>query len=881
MKYLFLFLPLGWHQMFKNILSFCLLIMVSVVLISCSDPGIDDDNNTIDVGIGDVPDDLNPQDDDIGVVAPVEEAINADLQAYKDYLYDPFLVDGCESCHIIGGNYEPLPFADSDVSLALSSIYENNLINKLDPGASLLVLKVASGHFCWDGRANCAKNVAELVSAITLWASLSLDEEGEPVDDPIEVIGEGEGEGEVDNGNDTDSDDTGNGDTGDDDVDFEAISEAAFAQFVYRPILQEHLCKGCHIEGSNYPYAHSDSNVAIAYIFAKPFISLSDPAGSVFVNKVGEGHFCWGGDCDASAVEFEEAIVAMASAIEAAVGSPIDGESGQGNGAVNLMTYVTPEAIFGQSEKDTRDNSNAIALYSFLEGEGTVVTDLSGYGLALNLDLQGNAQWIPGGGVKFLAGSKAVASAQGSTKLYDAIAGDQGSNEYSIEAWIRADSDNQSGPARIVTYSSDANNRNFTLGQNVDYLDWRNRTTNPDVSNNGVPSFNNPGFISANTELNHVVATYDQVNGRQIFWNNQLIPGDDDTAAASLANWDESYIFGLANETNDIDRQWLGQTLFVAVYNKALSASQVAVNFDAGVGEKFRVSFDISSLVKTPETFIVMEASELGGQAYSFAKPTLITSAPTAINAPLSGVRIAVNDVISNVGQSFSELNEILTTNGQIISAQGAVFKSAMGKELDTFKLAFEIIGDNTNIFVEQETSPVGVFDDGEPATQVQGVRNFDKINDTMSAVTGISKNKQTIAEVFEGVKTSFPVSSAMVSFVSSHQVAISKLSLEYCDALVHDISAREAFFGGVNFDEDVSVALNTSGVSAVVNALWVNIVGTGMENQPDESAFKDEVGGMMVDLIAHSPDADASRTRSIVIGACTAVLGSSLSIVH
>ena len=50
------------------------------------------------------------------------------------------------------------------------------------------------------------------------------------------------------------------------------------------------------------------------------------------------------------------------------------------------------------------------------------------------------------------------------------------SNELSVEAVIRPDRLDQTGPARIVTFSSDSGNRNFTLGQQNDSLVFRLRT---------------------------------------------------------------------------------------------------------------------------------------------------------------------------------------------------------------------------------------------------------------------------------------------------------------------------------------------------------------------------------------------------------------------
>ena len=660
---------------------------------------------------------------------------------------------------------------------------------------------------------------------------------------------------------------SGGGGGGDDPV---ASSQEGFVQYV-QPLLIEN-CAGCHTDENTIkqrPYiAHSDGNTAYNEVMANQLANLIIPSSSRLVVRLDpEGHHCWDNSCLNSASVMTTAIANWANT----------GTGGQGN----FLQFSTPVAMFGNSTGSARDNSGAIALYDFKAGMGDIAFDRSGVVPALDLTLTGT-EWIPGGGIKFpTENTKAVGEQADSLKLYNMIAdANTGTQEYSVEAWVIPENTAQDGPARIVNYSVDTGNRNFGTGQVGSYYVFRNRS--PNSNNNGSnPNLRTPDGSLA-TSIQHVVATFDQQNGRRLYIDGQLnldgTTNPDPTTPTTLDNWNDTYRLILGNEHTD-DRQWLGQILLVAIYNKSLSQAQINTNFSAGIGESFVITFDISDLVNQPETYIRLEASTFDDYGYLFGRPTLLASAP--LNAPIRNMRIAINDVVPVAGQSFSRLDEMLTSDQQLISGLGAVIKQGLGPDQDTLRLAFEVIGDNQNPFVEPVPSMPPMMDDGQPATAINGVRTFDQINDTMSSLTGIDKRTGAIESTFSELRTQFPVSSAMASFVAGQQVAVNKLALEYCDALVNDGQASAAIFGNFNFNATVNNALNAAGQNAVTNALWDNMVGSNMARQPDETAFKAELNALLSTLVSNDPNGDAVRTRGVVAGACTAVVASSVTTVH
>ena len=110
----------------------------------------------------------------------------------------------------------------------------------------------------------------------------------------------------------------------------------------------------------------------------------------------------------------------------------------------------------------------------------------------------------------------------------------------------------------------------------------------------------------------------------------------------------------LGNETST-NRQWEGVLRLVAIHNRALTPTQIQQNFDAGVGEKYFMLFNVSHLVTVPQAYVMLEASQLDSYGLQFAKPTFISLDPNAsvANLQISGVRIGVNGGRAHAGQAY------------------------------------------------------------------------------------------------------------------------------------------------------------------------------------------------------------------------------------
>ena len=175
----------------------------------------------------------------------------------------------------------------------------------------------------------------------------------------------------------------------------------------------------------------------------------------------------------------------------------------------------------------------------------------------------------------------------------------------------------------------------------------------------------------------------------------------------------------------------------------------------------------------------------------------------------------------------------------------------------------------------------------------VSGVRTFDQVNNTMAALTGINTvtpNAVVVAE-FALLRQSLPGNGNIMSFLPAQQISIAKLATEYCDALVNSTTARAAFFNttpAFEFGLSVATAFNSpQKKDLITNTLINKMIGVNIANQPTAAESYTEVNSLLNDLIAAASVAvppltiDATRTRSIVKGACTAVLSSAALMVH
>jgi Concanavalin A-like lectin/glucanases superfamily len=758
--------------------------------------------------------------------------------------------DRCGGCHHAGGQSPQFARSD-DVNAAYQAALP--LVNLTNPSLSTFVTKVGGGHNCWV--ADPSACAATMLVWIQNWvgAGSSSTSKINLVAPPVQAAGGGK--------------------------QFPATATTgtpSYQNSVY-PLLTQ-FCSGCHSESSltpQQPYFAS-SNLAEAYVAAQPKINLSTPTLSRFYERLAtEFHHCWptpssGGapDCPGSSAQMLAAITAFANGIPV---TPIDPTL-----VVSKALTLTQGTI---AAGGSRYDANAIAMYMFETGQGSTAYDTSGVTPEADLELSGNVSWVGGWGINVGQGGKAQASTSASAKFASMI---QGSGEFTIETWIAPANVTQTA-AYVVSYSGSNTTRNMTLGQAA--MQYQGFTRSSATNTDGMPPLiTTAANGAAQAAMQHVVLTYDPVNGQRLYING-IFTGDlDPSKGGTLANWDDTFALVLGNEVTG-QRQWQGVIKFAAIHNRALTAAQIQQNFAAGVGQKYYLLFGVSSLTNVPESYILFQASQYDNYSYLFYQPKFISLSPTATipgNLQLSGIRIGVNGVLAPAGQSFATLaaaiggSNYTAANGQLLSNLGTVIPVELGAGQDLFFLSFDQLGSHVHAFVDPPitASPPAPINTPQPDF---GVATFERVNSTLSRITGVPITNATVHALYLTQQQSMAATPLISAFVAPSQTAMSQLAGAYCGQLVGTTSYRDAFFGtglDASLGNTSSSFFGASGSASraiVINALSNNAVGVNVTPQA-ASAAKGEADA----LITRIPQLNSSATvASVTTSVCTAVLGS------
>jgi hypothetical protein len=765
---------------------------------------------------------------------------NADIQAFRINFWENIRGGNrCGNCHAAGGQAPTFARSD-DVNQAYQQA--GSVINRDSPSQSALVLKVAGGHNCWLADAGACATI--LTRWITDWvgASDTAVRQIELVAPPVLEVGASRR--------------------------FPTTPPSSFTD-LHNLFTGKGACWNCHRATSataQAPYFASP-NINEAYLASIPKINLDDPALSRFVVRLRkESHNCWSASCEDDAQEIQDIIAAMQTEVPA---QPID------------PTLILSKAVTLYdgtiASGGSRYESNVIALYEFQTGNGGIAYDTSGVDPAADLTLAGQQgtdyEWVGGWGIMFKTPmAKAQASTTTSRKLHQLITS---TGEYSIEAWVIPGNVTQED-ARIVSYSGSTTARNFTMGQTMYSYDFFGRSTA--TGQNGTPLLSTDDDDQRlQAALQHVVMTFDPVNGRRIYVNGEFTGDVDAAGGGTLGDWDNSFALVLGNEVSS-NRPWSGVVRLVAIHNRALSLQQVQQNFAAGVGQKFFLLFGVEHITNVPKSYIMFEASQYDSYGYLFTSPKFISLDPDARpgSITLRGMRIGVNGAEPTQGQAYRLLEAEITDaqysseTGQLLSSVGTIIGVEHGPNIDRFHLCFDQLGSQQNACSDfaPGVAPTPV---NEPRPSDIGVRTFDEINASMAAITGVDPNTASVKQTFTNVRQSLPAVSDVQAFLSSHQTSIAQLGAAYCAALIGNTTARQNYFPGFDFGSDLTIQANRN---LLINPLIESAIGN-VTTQPDDATVRAELNGLIDTLCTNSGGCSGARTVDIAKAVCGATISS------
>jgi hypothetical protein len=794
----------------------------------------------------------------------------ADVQAFMINLWTNIkATNRCGGCHVQGGQSPQFARTD-DVNLAYQAA--NTVVNLSQPSQSTMVQKVSGGHNCWLASPQACG--ATLQVWIQNWAGSTAtgSQKITLIAPPAETVGSSK---------------------------TFPTSPAGFQSTVY-PILTQ-WCSRCHAPTALTPqqpyFASADVNEAYSNAQAKIDLADANPTNATppvpcvvtatsttclsrFVARLATDHHnCWS-DCTTDAQTMLTAIENFADPIPLTTVDPTLVIS-------KALSMFDGTVASGQN----RFADDQIALYAFQTGTGTIAYDTSGVEPELDLNLTGNYTWDQGWGVVFAPNSKAQGTTTASAKLYNMITS---TGEFSFEAWVSPANVAQTG-ANIVSYSGGPTLRNATLSQMA--FQYAANVRSSVTNTNGAPALvTNPNNQLAQAALQHVVLTYDPVNGRKLYVNG-VFTGDVDAAGGgTLANWDNTFALVLGNETSGTVNQFQGELRMVAIHNRALTLAQIQQNYAAGVGQSYFMLFNVTALTGVPQSYIMMTLSLNDNYSYLFTNPTFISLDPTQTpnGIPISGIRIGINGIEAPVGQTYIPLNTTVTTanynssTGQLLSNVGAVIALQNGPASDQFFLSFAQIGSQTHVYTDPTYAIVAPVPG--PAEPDLGVRTFERLAQTMSKVTGVSMSDANVSAVYANVLSALPPVPDLAAYSAANQTAISQLAIAYCSELVNSTSLSQSFFGA-GFDPTqggtyFSAPINTnSNRDMVINALYTNLVGgtitANLATQPTFASVQTELDSLITALTPATYASTPNRSGVVTKAACAALLGSASTLVQ
>jgi hypothetical protein len=802
----------------------------------------------------------------------------ADVQAFEVNLWNNIRGQNrCGQCHNATTPAQMPNFARSDnVNLAYAEA--NTVVNLAQPSTSTMVVKVSGGHNCWLADPSACGQI--LTTWISNWANATGATSATTVTlvaPPDQSVGQS--------------------------LSFSSATTAAtdYGNTIYT--LTSVYCSKCHSSQANpatqqAPY-FADPNITTAYQAAIPKIDFTGclPQNSAtFATTCGinsrfyqrlqtDMHNCWS-TCSADAALMLAQIQAFAMD---ATPTNLDPSLVVSKGLT--MTQGTVASGANRYDADT------IAKYMFSEGNGAIAYDTSGIDPAADLTLTGHYQYDGSWGVIFLAGGgKAQATVQASSKLNTLI---QATGEFSIEAWVTP-AVVATNLSDIVSYSGGDTLRNFTLAQTNQDYDFQLRSSNS-TGLNGMPQLQTPDATMAlQAALQHVVLTYDPINGRQIYVNgvNQNIA--DPQKGGTISNWDSTFALVLGSEVSG-DNAFQGEVKFLAIHQRALTAAQVMQNFNAGVGQRYYLLFNISNVpgVNVPQAYMMLTVSQYDNYSYLFFQPTFIsldaTAKPTT-SIPVKGMRIGINGTIPLVGQAYTPLNTSVTAagytaQGEVLSSVGTVIALESGPLTDQFFLQFDQLGTASDVIVDASPCPVGQTTCMQalnlgPVAADMGVRSFAQVNSTFSQLTGIPTSNTSVVSIYQAVQQQLPAINTLESYSSAAQVGVAQLAVQYCQEVV---AAPSMVFPGVTFSASTysgvtPTTANSSGVMqytasgaavTVINDLAALAVGNGsLTHQPALSTVTTELTNLVGNLCSSSACNSTARVSAVTVGACAAALG-------
>jgi hypothetical protein len=314
-----------------------------------------------------------------------------------------------------------------------------------------------------------------------------------------------------------------------------------------------------------------------------------------------------------------------------------------------------------------------------------------------------------------------------------------------------------------------------------------------------------------------------------------------------------------------------------------MTPAQVMQNFNAGVGERYYVLFNVSTVTGVSQSYVMFTVSQYDSYGYLFYQPTFISLDPTVTSSnlpsiPVQGLRIGLNGGVPQVGQAYIPLKTTIspanyTSQGEVLSSIGTVIGLQGGPATDQFFLTFDVLGSHTNVVVEALPS-IPAPAPGPVVADV-GVKTFAQVNSTLSVLTGVPTTDPNVSAVYLAVQQQLPATPTLEAFSSANQVGIAQLAVQYCNVMVNNPTYFAGVLPGVTLS--ASQFSSPAGIDQVTAPLAARVLGSGLHSMPAASTMtgaSGELDKLITNLCSATACNNVARVQAVTAAACATAFG-------
>jgi hypothetical protein len=229
-----------------------------------------------------------------------------------------------------------------------------------------------------------------------------------------------------------------------------------------------------------------------------------------------------------------------------------------------------------------RIKDGLIAYYNFGYDPNYIVHDLSEFGTPLNLKIQqpSAVTWNDNNRLEILS-STVISSTSAATKIISEI---KRTGAITLECWIKPSEPDISSTSRIVSLSLNDAEVGIVLDQkyssltNEKLLSYTLRVQTESTNKSGFPEIVPENDIEY-LNVQHVIYIRDTLGKESLYLNG--LKQAEGFRPDNFGTWNNNFYLKLGNES-DLIRPWNGTFYSLAIYNKALSVSEIQKNYALG-----------------------------------------------------------------------------------------------------------------------------------------------------------------------------------------------------------------------------------------------------------------------------------------------------------